>query len=154
MNEGADTSTSHPSLNILFAEDDYVSRMLVEEIFRLNGHTVTSVVTGHEVLKALKLEKFDIIFMDVSMPRLDGIKATKRIREDTSGLFDPAIPIVAMTGHVLPSDRDRIMEAGMDDFIAKPIDISELSKILNKFVARIEDARSDSPQGARTGRPD
>jgi len=96
------------------------------------GCNVTAVENGHEVIDAFKTEDFDIIFMDVQMPELDGFQATARIREleKESSRYTP---IVAMTAHAMKGDRERCLEAGMDDYISKPLRRERLYAVLDRW---------------------
>jgi two-component system, sensor histidine kinase and response regulator len=98
------------------------------------GHTTTAVNNGREAIEALQRERFDLVLMDVQMPEMDGLEATQAIRaeESKTGRHQP---IVAMTAHAMKGDRERCLAAGMDDYISKPIQKSELQRILNSIVA-------------------
>ncbi|HKI80641.1 MAG TPA: response regulator, partial [Pseudodesulfovibrio sp.] len=91
---------------------------------------------GLEVLDLLKREPFDLILMDIEMPVLDGISTTKAIRSAVPGgpIADPDIPIVGVTAHALKEFRDKSLDAGMDDYVAKPVDFNELSVIINRLI--------------------
>ncbi len=117
-------------LNILLAEDDATNQFATRRILENQGHTVTCAVRGEEVLDVVKAQRFDVILMDIEMPGMDGIEATRCIREVDSGVNDPEVCIVALTAHTMSEDRDRFVEAGMSGFIAKPIDVEELRKAL------------------------
>jgi two-component system, sensor histidine kinase and response regulator len=107
------------SAKILLAEDNPVNQKLAMLILTRGGHRVTLARNGHEVLEKFLASagQMDLIFMDVQMPRMDGMEATRRIRE--SGFA--AIPIVAMTANAMKGDREKCLEAGMNDFVTKPI---------------------------------
>jgi CheY-like chemotaxis protein len=95
------------------------------------GHSVVLAVTGREAVAALEREPFDLVLMDVEMPEMDGLEATAAIRErerKTGG----RIPVIAMTAHAMKGDRERFLEAGMDGYIAKPIDIEQLYEAVEK----------------------
>ncbi|HEV2424716.1 MAG TPA: response regulator [Terriglobia bacterium] len=112
-------------LRILVAEDNRVNQELVLELLRQRGHTATVAGDGSKALKALERESFDVVLMDVQMPNLSGLEATRAIRqaEKSSGRH---LPIVAMTAHAMKGDRERCLEAGMDGYVAKPIQPAEL----------------------------
>ena len=129
-------------LNVLLAEDNAVNRVLAQKLLQKQGHTVTSVHNGVEVLQLLEQDQFrqfDIILMDVQMPEMDGLQAATRIREKEQGT-GAHIPIIAVTAHAMKGDRERCVAAGMDDYIAKPINPSELAKVIQLTV----------PAGAKT----
>ena len=117
--------TELPPLRILVGEDSLVNQKLIHEILIRRGHTVALAANGEEVLASLGKENFDIVLMDVQMPQMDGFETTRRIRR----LAAPCrkIPIVAMTAHALPEDRERCLSAGMDDYVAKPIRVPALT---------------------------
>jgi CheY-like chemotaxis protein len=94
---------------------------------------VVLVEDGRGALEKLQRERFDMILMDVRMPVMDGIEATKRIRGGEVPAVDPKIPIVALTAHALPGDRERLLAGGMDDYISKPIGLDELDRVLDRF---------------------
>jgi CheY-like chemotaxis protein len=85
----------------------------------------------------LKQEKFDLVLMDIRMPVMDGEDATRRIRSGEAG--DPGVPIVALTAHAIKGDRERILAMGMDDYLAKPIDMEEIDRVLGRIVAKGEE---------------
>jgi CheY-like chemotaxis protein len=110
---------------ILLAEDNAVNQKLAARMLEKRGHTVVIAADGYQALAALDKQPFDVVFMDVQMPGMDGFEATKAIREKekTTGNH---LRIVAMTAHAMKGDRERCLEAGMDDYIAKPIQVKEL----------------------------
>ena len=113
-------------LRVLFAEDGKVNQMVISETLRKRGHDFIVVTDGEEALAYFQREKFDVVLMDIQMPRMNGIEATKRIREYERQEGRNPVPIIAMTANALPEDRQRCLEAGMTDFLAKPIQTSEL----------------------------
>jgi len=121
--------------NILVVEDNRINQKIAEKMLNKLGLTCDIAVDGLEGVKALTNKDYSLIFMDIQMPIMDGISATKKIIEKY-GNQRPAI--VAMTANVFQEDRDRCKAAGMDDFIAKPIDLSELVRVLSKYEKPIE----------------
>jgi signal transduction histidine kinase/DNA-binding response OmpR family regulator len=113
------------SRRILLAEDNLVNQKLAARMLEKQGHTVVVAADGHEALAALDKEPFDLVFMDVQMPGMDGFEVTKALREKekTTGNH---LRIVAMTAHAMRGDRERCLAAGMDGYIAKPIHIKDL----------------------------
>jgi two-component system sensor kinase len=95
----------------------------------LHRHTVTVTNNGREAVEAFEKQPFDLIFMDVQMPEMDGIEATRRIRrsQQSTGVH---VPIIAMTAHAMAGDREKYMAAGMDDYISKPIGRDELAAVV------------------------
>jgi len=99
------------------------------------GHKVTLAGNGEEVLEALEKERFDLILMDVQMPVLDGIRTTEIIR-NASDEAVRSIPIIALTAYSMVGDRERILATGVDDYLAKPVDIQALTGAIAKAAAR------------------
>jgi len=112
-------------LNVLVAEDHPVNLALIRRILRGLGHRAVEARDGRQVLETLARERFDLVLMDVEMPELGGLEVTRRIRghEHRHGGH---VPIVALTAHALPGDRERCLAAGMDGFVAKPLQRAEL----------------------------
>jgi PAS domain S-box-containing protein len=108
-------------LRVLLADDNALNRELAEALLLEQGHDVVSVGNGALALEAVKEQPFDLVLMDVQMPIMDGVTATRAIRDPNSGALDPSIPILAITAHALKGDRERFLEAGMNDYIPKPI---------------------------------
>jgi two-component system sensor histidine kinase/response regulator len=122
-------------LRLLVAEDNPVNQKLAMALLKRRGHLPTAVDNGGEALEAWKRERFDAIFMDVQMPEMDGFEATAAIRaaeRETGG----HVPIVAMTAHAMQGDRERCLDAGMDDYLTKPISIREVDRVLQQLAAR------------------
>jgi signal transduction histidine kinase/CheY-like chemotaxis protein len=119
-------------LNILLAEDNVVNQRVAVSLLEKRGHVVQPVNNGREVLEALACEHFDLVLMDVQMPELDGVEATAAIRrkEEETGAH---IPIVAMTAYAMTGDRERCMNAGMDDYLTKPVDSAALDAVLKRW---------------------
>jgi PAS domain S-box-containing protein len=114
-------------LRILVAEDNIVNQRVASLQLRNLGHTVEIAANGFEVLKALETSTYDVIFMDGQMPELDGYQTTRRIRQDPA---TSAIRIIAMTANAMQGDRERCLEAGMDDYISKPTRPDDLQAAL------------------------
>jgi CheY-like chemotaxis protein len=118
-------------LSILVAEDNDVSRMLVGRLLAKQGHTVTEALTGLEAVTLYERGAFDMILMDVQMPDMDGFEATGEIRARESATGEH-IRIVALTAHAINGDRERCLEAGMDDYLSKPVRPNELSAAIRR----------------------
>lgn len=128
------------SLRILLAEDNAVNQRLVHGVLSRYGCAVTAVFNGVEVLKALESGQYDLVLMDVQMPELDGLETTARIRRNEAAQGKPRIPIVAMTAHALKGDRERCLEAGMDDYLAKPVEPAELMRVIRLVAGKASSA--------------
>ncbi len=122
--------------NVLLAEDNVINQKLVVRILEKNGFEVSVVSNGEEAVSLVEKEKFDLVLMDVQMPKMDGIKATALIREKEKSTASH-IPIVALTAHALKGDRERCLEMGMDDYLSKPIRQEELLITLNRILSQI-----------------
>ena len=135
-------------LSILLAEDNEVNRIVATKILEVLGYQPDVVVDGEEVLRALERKPYDVILMDLMMPKLDGLEATRQIRRHPPEGVAPHV--IAVTASVLPEEQERCREAGMDDFLSKPLQLSAVrAALLRCFHAREED-RSGSGTGSRT----
>ena len=112
---------AHRLLRILVAEDNPVNQELVLHLLERRGHSVIVAENGRQALAAIEKHKFDLVLMDVQMPEMGGIEATQAIREREKST-GAHVPIVAMTAHAMRGDRERCIEAGMDSYLAKPLD--------------------------------
>ena len=120
-------------LNILVAEDNRVNQTVATRILEKMGHRITIANNGVEAIARLKASCFDLVLMDIQMPQMDGITATQNIRsQETNGSFH--LPIIAMTAHAMKGDRERCLEAGMDEYVSKPIDTKELGLVISKVM--------------------
>ncbi len=118
---------------MLVAEDSPVSRKVAVAILERLGYRVDAVTNGVEVVQALEDLPYDLVLMDCEMPEMDGLEATRRIRQR-----DPAkrTPIIALTAHAFPEDRERCLEAGMDDYLSKPVRPQDLATAVERWIAR------------------
>lgn len=125
---------SSGALRVLLAEDNAVNTLLAVRLLEKRGHQVVAVGDGRAALEALSREKFDVVLMDVQMPELDGLEAARiqRQREQGGG---KRVPIVALTAHAMKGDRERCLEAGMDDYVSKPLRGSQLDRVIEGLVA-------------------
>ncbi len=113
-------------LRILLAEDNLVNQKLAIGVLKKLGHEVAVASTGREAVSHCQTNEFDVVLMDVQMPEMDGLEASKIIRAEESGT-NRRIPIIAVTAHAMKGDRERCLEVGMDDYISKPIRIKEIA---------------------------
>jgi CheY-like chemotaxis protein/HPt (histidine-containing phosphotransfer) domain-containing protein len=118
-------------LHVLLAEDNPVNQRLAASLIQRRGHKVTIVGNGRDAVDAVARQRFDVVLMDVQMPEMGGFEATGiiRARERESGGH---MPIIAITAHVMKGDRERCLEAGMDDYITKPFDSRNLCRVLEE----------------------
>jgi two-component system sensor histidine kinase/response regulator len=119
-------------LRILLAEDNAVNRAVGTAILR--GHSLVHAADGRKAMEAAEREVFDLIFMDVQMPEMDGFEATRHIREAEQGT-GRRTPIAAMTAHAMAGDRERCLAAGMDDYFSKPLKKAEILDPLERISA-------------------
>jgi len=133
------------NVRILLAEDNMVNQKVAMSLLQKLGYRVDAVANGQEALKALEMISYDIVLMDVQMPEMDGFEATSAIRSSKSCVHDHDVPIIAMTAHAMKGDRERCLEAGMDDYTSKPIDPKDLQNKIEKWIC----IKKDIPSGCR-----
>ncbi|MBZ5565031.1 MAG: response regulator [Acidobacteriia bacterium] len=131
-------------LRVLVAEDNPVNQKLVVHLLKKRGHRPVTVANGKEALAALGKRPFDAVLMDVQMPKMSGLEATRAIRQREGGA-GAHLPIVAMTAHALKGDRERCLEAGMDAYIAKPIHAAELFVTLENLGGEMAHTSAEAP---------
>lgn len=127
-------SAVHPTvqkkpLRILIAEDIETSQRVAQKMLHKLGYEVDTVTNGIEVLRALERQHYDVVFMDIKMPEMDGVEATRIIRQR----WPNGPKIIALTAYGLEGDREKFIEAGMDDYISKPVKKEDLAKVLEKY---------------------
>lgn len=121
-----------PALNILVAEDNLVNQMVITRTLTSIGHTPTITSNGKEAVAALEENEFDLVLMDIKMPVMDGLTAAQTIRNSAT-VKNPNIPIIALTANAMKGDKETCLEKGMDDYASKPLQRSELTRIIQKF---------------------
>ncbi len=124
------------ALNILLAEDDAISQFATAKLLDRLGHRITTAENGRRALDVLREERFDLVLMDIQMPVMDGLQATKTIRAGEAGRNNASIPIVALTAYAMSGDREKFLEAGINDYLAKPLEMDILRSVLKKFRQR------------------
>lgn len=124
-----------PDLNILVAEDNPVNQKLITLLFENIGYKIHLAENGVMAVKAAQNKKFDLIFMDIQMPQMSGVEATKYIKEDHG---ENAPPIIALTANALDGDRDKYLADGLDDYLSKPINMLELKAMIIKWASKME----------------
>ena len=134
----------HVPIKILIAEDNQINQKLALNIFEGLGYTPKIVSNGLEVIDVLRKESYDLIFMDVQMPELDGLETTRFIIQKMNLEHRPII--VAMTAFALEGDKEKCMEAGMDDYISKPFQIEEIVERIRKWGGRYIQVRAEMVQ--------
>jgi CheY-like chemotaxis protein len=116
------------SLSVLVAEDYRVNRIVIDEMLKVHGIEADFAQDGYEVLSKVAEKRYDLIFMDINMPNLNGLDTTKELHE-----LGICTPIIAMTANALHGDRERFLEAGMSDYLSKPIELSSFYELLLKY---------------------
>jgi CheY-like chemotaxis protein len=139
MEHSAATSTISENgkrkIRILVVEDNPVNQKVAQVMLRKMGLRADVVADGQEAVKTLRMIPYDLVLMDCQMPEMDGFEATRSIRQEGSKALNPHIPIIAMTAATMQGDRKKCIQAGMNDFIAKPVQQRELAEILARWLA-------------------
>lgn len=154
------TTGSQPALpwpaapRVLAVDDHRANRLLVGELLRTLGVETTVAASGEEALHLWRKQEFDLIFMDIQMPDMDGIAATRRIREEESkGKDHRRIPIVALTAHAGAEEKTRLLSAGMDDYLSKPVTEAQLSHMIKRWMKILAPAAPAQQESGRDPRP-
>jgi CheY-like chemotaxis protein len=129
-------------LRILIAEDNPINALLTRELLRRRGHLVTEVTSGEAAVKAMEEGIFDLVLMDIHMPGMDGIEAAKAIRRNEASLLRARTPIIALTADALETGRRACREAGMDGFLTKPVEPTQLDDMFAAFFPLESSARN------------
>jgi CheY-like chemotaxis protein/HPt (histidine-containing phosphotransfer) domain-containing protein len=135
-------------VRVLVAEDNATNREVVAEMLRHLGYTVDLVENGREAVEAIESTEFDAVLLDCQMPELDGYSAARKIREREQERGGRRLPLIAATAHALKGDRERALEAGMDDYIPKPIALETLAEVLRRWVGTSTAAAAPSERAA------
>ncbi|RPI72232.1 MAG: response regulator, partial [Desulfobacteraceae bacterium] len=124
------------ALRILLAEDNLINQKLALRLMEKHGYCAEAVANGREAVEALRKTPYHLVLMDVQMPEMDGLEASRLIRDPASGVLNPQIPIVAMTALAMKGDRELCLAAGMNDYITKPIKPDELFGAVEKYAIK------------------
>jgi signal transduction histidine kinase/CheY-like chemotaxis protein len=132
--QNGETTPSPAKLRILLAEDNLINRIAAQTLLERMGHKVKSAEDGNQALQMLAVGDFDLVLMDIQMPVMDGLEATRIIRgsRPADGI-DPKIPIIAMTAHTMKGDRESFLAEGMDDYIPKPFSPDVVAGVLARY---------------------
>lgn len=134
----------HKGAYILLAEDNPVNRDLTRAMLNRLGYVCDCCDSGAQVLEAISKNQYDLILMDCQMPEMDGYAATASVRErEDRANASARIPIVALTAHAMPGDRERCLAAGMDDYLTKPFTVKELAQMLTQWFGKESNAESE-----------
>jgi len=123
-----------PPLRVLLAEDNPVNQALAVKLLQKRGHEVTVAGNGREVVEKWLDGHYDLILMDIQMPEMDGLEATRKIRAEEK---DSHTPIIAMTAHAMKGDREKCLAAGMDGYVAKPVRAKELFRTIGEVLQEL-----------------
>lgn len=133
---GQGVSSSASAIRILLAEDNAINALLTRTLLEADGHTVDTVEDGVLAVEAMKTQEYDMIFMDMRMPNMDGLEATRKIRALSNVSKD--LPIVALTANAFDDDRNACFDSGMNDFMTKPVSAEELSEMVVRWTTQRE----------------
>jgi len=154
--EGGPIITKHSAaearkdnVRILLAEDNLINQEIALNILNKLGYCADAVSNGKEVLKSLEKISYNLVLMDIQMPEMDGFTATREIRNPQSAIPNHRIPVIAMTAHAMQSDRDACIEAGMDDYVSKPISPKKLSEAIERWTRGDEESDLLPDDGVR-----
>lgn len=131
------------NIHVLVVDDNDVNRLVAQRMLQKLGCEISLAADGEAAMEALASQAFDVVFMDVQMPEMSGIEATRLIRSGKTGRDNESVPIVAMTAHAMKGDRERLLESGMTDYISKPFSLDTLQTVLKHVL----DAGMESGQG-------
>lgn len=123
-----------PPAHLLLAEDNLVNQKVATQFLKRLGMTCDVVGNGREAVAALQQKEYDLVLMDLHMPEMDGLEATREIRARESKQARPRLPVVALTADAVKGDREKCIEAGMDDYVTKPIRLNEIRNVLEKYL--------------------
>ena len=130
------TEVARQRIRLLLAEDNPVNQMVAVTLLKKQGYHVDVVSNGLEALAALERIPYDLVLMDCQMPEMDGFEATRAIRGPDSHVLNPEVPVIALTAHAMTGDRERCEDAGMNDYLAKPIRPAELGAVLERWLKK------------------
>ncbi|PKF62499.1 hybrid sensor histidine kinase/response regulator [Psychromonas sp. psych-6C06] len=140
------------NIRLLLAEDNLANQMVIKSILEFSGLQVDVVNNGYEALQAVQKSEYDIVLMDISMPEMDGMSATKAIRALSSPVSQ--LPIIALTAHTLSGDKERFIEAGMNDYLSKPINRSATLSCIARWTERRLEPRDETQNTAQADESD
>ena len=147
------TAQRAPHRRILVVDDNNTNQVLALAMLKRLAYRADAVANGLEAIQALAQIQYDLVLMDVQMPEMDGLEATRRIRDAQTGVLNPRVPIIALTAHAMKGDQDRCLAAGMDDYLTKPVRLPALTAVLQRWLESPNPPRAEGPpQAASAGR--
>jgi CheY-like chemotaxis protein len=135
-----------PQRRILVAEDNVANQQVTLGILRKLGLRADAVANGREAIEAMRTVPYDLVLMDVHMPELDGLTATRTILLGNTGILNSAVPIIAMTAGTTPEDRQECWDAGMNDYIAKPVTVEAVTRVLERWFREVDMPNATPPK--------
>ena len=133
---GLANSFAGSQARVLLVDDNITNQQVGMAILGKLGLRADVVANGAEALEALSTLPYDLVLMDVQMPVMDGLEATRNLRSAASRVLNRSIPVIAMTAQAMQGDRETCLEAGMDDFLTKPIAPGPLAKVLSRWLSK------------------
>jgi CheY-like chemotaxis protein len=131
------------AVRILLAEDNITNQQVAVGLLKRLGLRADAVANGAEAITALEALAYDLVLMDVQMPEMDGLEATRQIRNPSSAVRNHEVPIIAMTANAMQSDREECLEAGMNDYVSKPVSPQALAEALDRWLPPEEPTLQD-----------
>jgi len=138
-------TTDFQNFRILITDDNAVNRKVASETLKKMNIKTKTATDGIEAIKILSKEKFDLVLMDLQMPKLDGFETTKQIRDPNTNVLNHNLPIIAMTAYVSTDDHDHCINCGMNDFLTKPLRVSELHEVLKNWLIPQQTTKTQIP---------
>jgi len=132
--DSQDSEKALSGLRILLVEDDPANRFAMQKLLQKSGHHVQTAQNGSQAVEAFARSHFDCIFMDIHMPVMDGVQATRKIRSMQDSGIAPKVPIIALTAYTLNGDREKFLESGMDEYLGKPVQMQDIENVLKKLL--------------------
>ncbi|MBI9086477.1 MAG: response regulator [Desulfobacterales bacterium] len=145
--DDTDTMQDHP-ISVLLVDDNRMNRLIARRLMEKIGYHVDTAEDGLKAIDQLKRYQYHVVLMDMEMPKMDGLEATRQIRKPDSGVLNPAISIIAVTANALEEDRDRCLEAGMDDYISKPFKPESLVAVISRLAGSSTRKQTERPIGS------